>query len=176
MLLIVEIPTQLEVVTHLPWQQSPGKTCWGRHSKVLSIPWYSGMSRRSLLSESRSRRCDSAPDCTGSRSSVYKKGEKKCYTDRRSDNSSSHLHTSVHFSWVHRTTLKLGPGSANCTTSCFLSHGHHTFAQKDLKVCTAHHVRRYLLNVATCQQTLKTCGTYRYCLTHSLQSAGVHLQ
>lgn len=67
---------QKEVVPHLSWQQRPGRTRQGRHSKVLSIPSDSGRSRRSL-SESRSRRWNSAPGCTGSQSSAYKKKKEK---------------------------------------------------------------------------------------------------
>lgn len=138
----------LEVVTHLPWQQSPGKTCWGHHSKVLSIPWCSGTSTRLPPSESRSRRCDSAPDCTSSHSSAYKKH--KAWLQM--------LHVSV--GCIEPKMGRLFDLSVFVRMLSFTQTSHLFF----LKVCRAryvHHVHRYLLNVAACQRTLKTCGTYR---------------
>lgn len=63
--------------THLSWQQSAGRTCWGHRNIVQSIPLYNGRSRKLPPCESRSHHCDSEPGGTGSYNSATKgKGRK----------------------------------------------------------------------------------------------------
>ena len=65
-------------VSNLSWQQSPGMTDWAHHSKVPSIPFDSGRSKK-FQSESKCRHCDSVLGCTGLHNSIDKKRKKgKC--------------------------------------------------------------------------------------------------